>query len=101
MFQTLAYRNGDKIIHLLQQYNRDRYSNAEKYTNSLISINIPLTYISGFDDTISGENVGNEFKLRIKNPRVILIKDVGHWPQLEDPNTYLNEIFKFLDNLSK
>jgi pimeloyl-ACP methyl ester carboxylesterase len=97
MWQTLAFNDGDKIIHKLQQYNLDRYSNGEKYTNTLINTNIPLAYISGFDDIISGEHVGIEFNRIIKNSSVVLLKNVGHWPHLENPSLYLIEIHKFFN----
>lgn len=57
---------------------------------------VPMCFINGPFDPNSGIHMANRYKELIPNPNVKLLnKEIGHWPQLEDPEGVLTAYFQF------
>jgi pimeloyl-ACP methyl ester carboxylesterase len=67
---------------------------------SLTRSPIPLAFINGPADPVSGRHMYEEFILQVPNAKAFLLGDgVGHYPQLEAPDQVISAYFTFLDGL--
>lgn len=78
-------RDGSRNYHRLIKYMDERRQNAERWSSSLERTDRPLQFVWGEADPISGEHMVAEVRRRLPRARVESRADVGHYPQLEDP----------------
>jgi pimeloyl-ACP methyl ester carboxylesterase len=63
---------------------------------------VPMCFINGPFDPNSGIHMANRYKELIPNPNVKLLgQDIGHWPQIEDPNGVLLYYQEFRQEIHK
>ena len=87
--------NGGKaIIHKTICYMRERAENATRWVSALQQTSVPLRLIDGSFDPISGIHLVNRYKELIGNPDVIVLDQIGHYPQLEVPNQVLKHFLE-------
>jgi len=71
------------------------------YTGVLreIAERIPVLLIHGkHDKIIPSQHTVNAWKATYEMARMLLMKDCGHWPQMEDSERFNTEIIKFFQN---
>jgi pimeloyl-ACP methyl ester carboxylesterase len=75
--------------------------NAINQVQTLDKDSIPIRIINGPFDPISGKHMVDRYREIIKNPDAhLLAANIGHYPNLEDPENTLKYFFDFHNSLS-
>ena len=86
----LIDRDGGKaILAKLIGYMHQRVVNKDRWIGALIDTKVPLQFINGGYDPISGRHVADYYQQTIPNPRVEVLETIGHYPQVEAPSEVL------------
>jgi pimeloyl-ACP methyl ester carboxylesterase len=86
IYRALSRDDGPLILHRLIHYIPDRFANAARWTGALETTDVPLAFIWGMLDPISGAHMGARIRERLPLAPFTALDDVGHWPQLEAPD---------------
>ena len=57
---------------------------------------MPLRFINGPADPVSGAHMAARYRELVPNPDVVLLDGIGHYPQLEAPEQVLASFFEFV-----
>ncbi len=85
MWRALGREDGQRVVHLLIRYIPERERHAERWTAALAHADVPLTFVWGMLDPVSGAHMAAGIAERVPGGSVIELPDVAHWPQLEAP----------------
>jgi pimeloyl-ACP methyl ester carboxylesterase len=81
-----AIDRGGRVIHRLIGYMAERRANAERWVGALESTDVPLAFVWGMLDPISGAHVAERIRERLPGAPFDALEDVAHWPPLEAPD---------------
>ncbi len=95
-WKSIIHRDGLKNYHKLIRYIQDRRDYRDHWEPLVSDDSIPKKFIWGLKDPISGEHMLNEIIRRNPKANVAAIPEVGHFPQLENPERVAQEIIDFL-----
>ncbi|HXD54032.1 MAG TPA: alpha/beta hydrolase [Solirubrobacteraceae bacterium] len=76
---------GERIGHLLIRYIADRAEHAARWVEALESTDVPLGFIWGMLDPVSGAHMAGRIRERLPSAPFAALDDVAHWPPLEAP----------------
>ncbi|MDF3819969.1 alpha/beta hydrolase [Leptospira sp. 96542] len=97
LWKLATYPNDVKIPHKLLKYIPERRVFGDRWKNALLKTEVPLLFINGGFDPVSGSHLADEIeKLPIKNKKLIRWEKIGHYPQWENANECFKEIYEFL-----
>ena len=85
IWQSFHLHNGQRNAHLLSRYIEDRRENAERWTQVLETTDVPLTFVWGMLDPVSGAHMAERIRERLPDAPFTALEDVAHWPPLEAP----------------
>ena len=63
----------------------DRVLHAERWVTALETTDVPLGFVWGMLDPISGAHVADRIRERLPHAPFTALATVGHWPPLEAP----------------
>ena len=98
-WQLLNYNHGHRISHKLMHYLAERKNYRNRWVESLRKTKVPIRFIDGIQDSISGKDMAKRFKEIIPNPDVIELSDSGHYPQIEQPEEVLKHFMVFHEKM--
>lgn len=84
LWQLLTYNNGLAVMHKLINYIPQRKEHRERWVGAIINSRIPIKLIAGAKDPISGQHMIDRYRQLIANADITVMKDLGHYPQIED-----------------
>jgi pimeloyl-ACP methyl ester carboxylesterase len=100
-FWTLvSHANGQAIAYKLIRYIDDRRRHRDRWVGALQSTRVPLRFINGPEDPVSGRHMGERYLELIPEGDVVYLEGIGHYPQVEDPEGMLRAFFEFQDKLA-
>ena len=99
LWQLLNVHQGRRVIPQLLRYIDERYANAKRWQDALTQAKIPLTFINGVHDPISGQHMLNEFERLLPHTQNTPL-NVGHYPQIEAPEAVTQALRDFWAKLS-
>ncbi len=76
---------GERIGHLLIRYIADRREHEARWTGALEGAAVPLRFIWGMLDPVSGAHMAGRILERLPQAPFLALEDVAHWPPLEAP----------------
>jgi len=85
IWRSTSRDDGQLIGHKLIRYIVDRQENAERWEGALKETDVPLAFVWGMLDPVSGAHMAEAISERVPEVRLTPLEDVGHWPQLEAP----------------
>jgi pimeloyl-ACP methyl ester carboxylesterase len=85
IWQAMSRDGGQRILHLLIGYMRDREMHGERWVTAMQSTDVPLSFVWGMLDPISGAHMAERIRERLPTAPLLALEDVAHWPQLEAP----------------
>lgn len=94
-WSLIAHHDGNKIVHKLLHYVGDRKAHRERWVEALKTPGIPLMFINGQADPVSGSHMADKFQEEVPKPNIVRLDDIGHYPQLEAPERVLEAIIGF------
>ena len=86
LWQALAHDGGSAQAHRLLHYIADRRAHADRWRASLESGVVPMAFVWGELDPVSGGHVADRLAERLPDTPLQRLLDVGHWPPLEAPD---------------
>ena len=96
-FWTLIEGNGGRyVFHLLIRYMEERVQYRDRWVGALQDTKIPLRFINGLADPISGAHMAERYKELIPNPDVVELEEIGHFPLIEAPQVVLQYFLTFV-----
>lgn len=94
-WQLVAHNHGQRIAHKLIGYIAERREFRERWVGALERTAVPLRFINGPEDPVSGRHMAERYVELVPNPDVVLLEGTGHYPQLEDPARVLDAFLAF------
>ncbi len=85
IWRSMSRDGGQLIGHRLIRYIRDRERHGERWITALERSDVPLAFIWGMLDPISGAHMAQRIGERMPDAPLEALEDVAHWPQLEAP----------------
>jgi len=98
LWQLIEHNNGKRVLPKLLSYIDERSQFGKRWNESMISTAVPLYFINGVLDPISGQHMLDHYIDIIPNARTTAL-DVGHYPQLEAPQDVLDLYQVFLSEV--
>ncbi len=86
MWVALAHDGGAAQAHRLLHYVADRLANGERWIGALETCPLPMHFVWGDLDPVSGGHVADRLEVRLPDVPLDRLTDVGHWPPLEAPD---------------
>ncbi|NJM53406.1 MAG: alpha/beta hydrolase, partial [Blastocatellia bacterium] len=95
-FVTLfRYNDGKKVAHKLIRYMSERAKYRERWVGALERTRIPLRFINGLADPVSGAHLVKRFREVMPHEDIIELVEIGHFPHFEAPKETLRHFFDF------
>jgi pimeloyl-ACP methyl ester carboxylesterase len=85
IWRSLQRDDGRLLAHRLIRYMTDRVEHADRWVGALEATDVPLAFIWGMLDPISGAHIAERIRARLPAAPFTALGDVGHWPPLEAP----------------
>jgi pimeloyl-ACP methyl ester carboxylesterase len=89
IWRATSHAGGERIAHLLIRYIVDRERHGARWTDALEHTDVPLAFVWGMLDPISGAHMAQRIRERLPHAPFAELADVGHWPPLEAPDRVL------------
>ena len=77
-------------MHRLSRYQRERQVHKQRWVGALQHPVVPLRFVNGPEDPVSGEHMAQVFSELVPDPDVVLLEGIGHYPQVEAPERVLS-----------
>ena len=95
-FWTLVEAGGGaRISHRLLHYLEERRRWRERWVGVLATTSVPLRFINGADDPVSGRHMADRYRALVPRPDVVILEGIGHYPQVEAPEEVLAAFTEF------
>jgi pimeloyl-ACP methyl ester carboxylesterase len=85
IWRATAREDGQLVIHRVIRYMNDRALHADRWVAALEQTDVPLAFVWGMLDPISGAHMAERIRARLPAAPFTSLPDVGHWPALEAP----------------
>ena len=93
--EVFRYNDGRRIAHKLIRYMTERKKYRERWVGALQRTNVPLRFINGSADPVSGAHLVKRFRETMLHTDIIELARVGHFPHFEVPAIVLEKFFEF------
>ncbi len=98
-YALMLYKDGIGITSKLMRYITDRRNNATRWKAALTESRVPLHFINGPLDPVSGIHLANYCQELLPQWKVDILDDVGHYPHDEAPDRVMASYFGFRESL--
>lgn len=95
-WEAVARRRGHHQAHRIIRYLGERRRHRERFEGALETSRVPLGFIWGMRDPVSGAPVAERLRARRPQAPFVALDDVGHYPQLEAPDRVAAEALGLL-----
>jgi len=92
----MTINDGKKIIHKVIQYMAERKTHSNRWIGALQNTQIPTRLIDGAYDPISGKHMAEKYKELIQDADVVMLDEIGHYPQVEAPEEVIHYFKEFI-----
>jgi pimeloyl-ACP methyl ester carboxylesterase len=86
IWRSMSHDGGQRIAHRLIRYMTDRVRHAERWVSAMETTDVPLAFVWGMLDPISGAHIAARIRERLPDAPFVALRTVGHWPPLEAPD---------------
>ncbi|MDF1664841.1 MAG: alpha/beta hydrolase [Planctomycetota bacterium] len=94
-WELLIENNGRQMLPRLIRYMNERRIERTRWVKALTDSKIPLRFINGVQDPVSGRHAAQRYRELLPNADVVLLEDAGHYPHVEQPQAVLNAFYEF------
>jgi len=95
-WQLIDYNNGRLVFPKLIGYMRERKVNAKRWVGVLERPLVPMRFINGPEDPVSGAHMAEEYRRCVPKPDIVSLPGIGHYPQVEAPEESLAAFLEFV-----
>lgn len=82
-WRAITNRGGRPAIARVARYLDERREHEDRWTEALVDPPVPVRYVWGLEDPISGRSILDALRDRVPDPDVVELEGVGHYPQIE------------------
>lgn len=93
--KVFDFNDGRKIAHKLIRYMTERAKYRERWVGALQKTTIPLRFINGLADPVSGAHLVRRFREIMPHTDIIELVDIGHFPHFEVSTETLKYFLEF------
>ncbi len=94
MWQLVEHEDGMAVMPKLIGYIDERRRYRARWVGALIEARMPLCFINGLADPISGAHMAARYRELVPDPDVVELRGIGHYPQLEAPDAVADAILQ-------
>jgi len=94
-----AHNDGPRVAHRVIRYIAERRRYRERWVGALQHAGIPLRFVNGPEDPVSGRHMAERYRQLVPNADVVLLDGIGHYPQLEAPEAVLAAYLEFAERV--
>lgn len=95
-WRLINEHNGLRVFHKLIHYMQERKNFRSRWVGALQESKQPLCLINGVEDPISGAHMVARYRTVVGKKPVVELAGVGHYPQVEAPESVLQAFQKFM-----
>ncbi|MEM9058333.1 MAG: alpha/beta hydrolase, partial [Pseudomonadota bacterium] len=95
-WRVVVHNDGHRLSHRLLHYMGERVRYRRRWVGALTDGGVPLRLIVGAVDSVSGAHLARRYEELVPDPDVVLLPNVGHYPQTEAPGRVLTALDAFL-----
>lgn len=96
----INHNKGRHIFHNLISYMSDRIEHRERWVHAMKEAPMPLALINGSFDPVSGAHMIAHYRDIVGEPDYLReLSEIGHWPQVEAPETVAKYYLEFLETI--
>jgi pimeloyl-ACP methyl ester carboxylesterase len=92
---AFSFNGGRKIAHKLIRYMAERAKHRERWVPPLRDTKLPVRFINGLADPVSGAHLVKRFREVMPHQDIIELPDIGHFPHFEVPERVTDLIAEF------
>ncbi len=97
--QILEYNDGKRVLHKVGRFINDRYEHRNRWVRAMRETTVPMRLIDGALDPNSGAHMARRYHQVIAHADVVMLDDIGHWPQLEAPDAVWQHFIEHIDRV--
>jgi len=95
--EILEWNGGLRVMHKVGRFIVDRYHHRNRWVAAMRATSVPMRLIDGPADPNSGRHMAERYAEVVPDADVVMLaEDIGHWPQLEDPEGVLRHFLEFV-----
>ena len=94
-YALMDHNRGKYIFHKLIRYMAERVQHRDRWVGALQKATVPIRLINGGADPISGKHMADRYKELVPNPDVVMLEEIGHYPQTEAPEEVWKHFWEF------
>jgi pimeloyl-ACP methyl ester carboxylesterase len=99
LWVLVEHDGGRQALARLISYMEQRRQNRARWVGALVESSVPRRLICGAVDPVSGRHLAERYRQLVSEPDVVVLEDVGHYPQLEVHDRVVDEYETFRDGL--
>ncbi|WNG89717.1 alpha/beta hydrolase [Mycobacterium sp. ITM-2016-00317] len=84
--QILEYNDGKRVLHKVGRFLDDRNRHRNRWVRAMRETAVPMRLIDGALDPNSGAHMARRYAEVIADADIVMLDDIGHWPQIEAPD---------------
>jgi pimeloyl-ACP methyl ester carboxylesterase len=95
MWQLVARADGPKLLPSLIRYTEERARFRRRWIGALERLDIPVLVAWGARDPVAVMAIADALAMEIQGSQRVTWRDLGHYPQLEDPERVVGSVSQF------
>jgi pimeloyl-ACP methyl ester carboxylesterase len=95
LWLLIERNDGRRALARLINYMAQRRRNRARWVGALVESRVPRRLICGAADPVSGRHLADRYRQLVPDADVVVLEDVGHYPQLEAPDRVVEEYGRF------
>lgn len=100
-WSLINLQHGRRVIPGLLGYLAERIRHRERWVGALERSAVPLCFINGLADPISGAHMAARFRELVPQGQVVELPGIGHYPQIEAPQATLDAVLALLARVQR
>lgn len=92
---------GRAMLPRLIHYMDERRAYRERWVRPIAERIVPMRLVDGALDPVSGQHMAERYREIARDPDVVLLESLGHYPHVEDPEAVLGAFLEFHDALAR
>jgi pimeloyl-ACP methyl ester carboxylesterase len=96
-WELVSAGGGARLLHRLLRYIPERRANRGRWVGVMQTTRVPLRLVDGAVDPVSGAHMAARYRELVPRADVVLLDDIGHYPQMEAPADTLRGYLAFVE----
>ncbi len=96
VWELNRHNDGLRVAPKIIRYIDERRAQRQRWVGALQHSAVPLRFVNGTDDPVSGRHMAERYRELVPNPDVVLLEGIGHYPQIEAPAQVLEAFLAFV-----